>query len=32
MIDKLKGNLEINEFIKEALNLNSLLMEQKELF
>lgn len=31
MIDKFKDNPQIDEFIKEALNLNSQIMQQKEV-
>lgn len=31
MTDKYKDNLQLDEFIKEALSLNSQLMQQKEV-
>lgn len=32
MVDKFKDNPQIDEFIKEAVNLNSLLLQQEETF
>jgi len=32
MIDKFKDNPQIDEFIKEVVTLNSLLMQQEEVF
>jgi len=32
MVDKFKDNPKIDGFIKEAVSLNSLLMQQEEIF